>query len=52
MITVFDAEGAQIMQLNTNELQVQIDVEGYKPGNYLLKIISSENSETKRFMVE
>lgn len=52
MISVFDAEGAQIMQLNTNELQVQIDVEGYKPGNYLLKIISSENSETKRFMVE
>lgn len=51
-ISVFDAEGTMLEQLSTVEPQAELDVAGYKPGTYLLKITSAEDSVTRQFTVE
>ncbi len=50
-ITVFDISGKQIhSQEFGSEDTVAIDISNWSSGNYFLKIVSGENSQTQRFI--
>lgn len=49
-IEVFDVSGKLIKSLNTNDLEVRIDMSAFLNGTYILKVENSGNIKTKKII--